>query len=414
MNGRKSALQSGHRTALCVPLIHAGEAIGVILIRRAEVRPFTERQIELVNTFADQAVIAIENTRLLEAEQARTRELTETLQQQTATANVLKVISRLTFDLQPVLDTLLENATHLCDAESGLIWRFDGEVFRAAAAYGVQKELVDFWAQNPIRPGRGSVTGRAALDRRTVQITDALADPEYQLAESQKMGGYRTLLGVPMLRENVLIGVFGLQRYQVRPFTDKQIDLVTSFTDQAVIAIENTRLFEEVQTRTRDLTEALEQQTATSEVLNVISRSPTDAQPVFDAISKSAARLCAAELSAVYRFDGKLIHVAALTPQSRQQRDAFEQLYPRAPDSRTPVARAILGCRTQHVSDTTEETAEHSRSIARSDCRQMISLHTTFTCKRMPMLNHGIGKQRCAHLICSDRNSSVMPSMEWR
>ena len=300
---------AGVRTMLGVPLLRDGTPIGVMILVCATVRPFTAKQIELIETFADQAVIAIENTRLFEAEQARTRELevrtrelTESLQQQIATANVLKAISRLTFDLQPVLDTLLENATSLCDAESGLIWRFDGEVFRAVAAYGVQKELVDFWAQNPIRPGRGSVTGRAALERRTVHITDALGDSEYQLAESQRIGGYRTLLGVPMLREDVLIGVFGLQRYQVQPFTDKQIDLVTTFADQAVIAIENVRLFEEVQAKTHELSRSVAELQALGEVAQAVS-STLDLKVVLARILEHACAMSDAGSGAIYGFD---------------------------------------------------------------------------------------------------------------
>jgi signal transduction histidine kinase/putative methionine-R-sulfoxide reductase with GAF domain len=292
--------QAGNiHSILAVPLMRDGRPTGCLSVSRTIVQSFSNRQVALLETFADQAVIAIENTRLFEAEQtrtrqleARTRELTESLQQQTATANVLKVISRSTFVLQPVLDTLLENATRLCDAESGHIWRFEGEVFRATASYGVPKERKEFFERNPIRPGRGSAIGRAALDRRTVQIPDALADPEYQLAESQRVGGYRTLLGVPMLREDALIGVFSLVRSQVQPFTDKQIDLVTTFADQAVIAIENVRLFEEVQARTLELTESLNYQTATSEVLNVISRSKFDLQPVLDTIARTASTLC--------------------------------------------------------------------------------------------------------------------------
>jgi GAF domain-containing protein/anti-sigma regulatory factor (Ser/Thr protein kinase) len=252
---------------------------------------------------------------------ARTRQLTEALEQQTAASEVLKVISRSAFDLQPVLETLVENATRLCGAETGLIWRFDGEVFLPAADYGVATELKEFWERNPIRPGRDSVTGRAALERRTVQIPDALADPEYRLAEAQKLGGYRTLLGVPMLREGVLIGVFGLQRYEVQPFTVKQIELVTGFADQAVIAIENVRLFNETK-------EALERQTATAEILRVISESPTDVQPVFQAIAERARRLCKAQVGATTRVEGELVHLAGVDGPSAQAEQAMRAFFP--------------------------------------------------------------------------------------
>jgi signal transduction histidine kinase len=295
-------------------MLREDDVVGVIVTRRTTVQPFTNKQIELLVTFADQAVIAIENNRLFEAEQtrtkeleARTRELTESLQQQTATADVLKVISRSTFQLQPILKTLVENATRLCNAESGLIWRFDGEVFRAAVAYGVKDELVDFWAQNPIRPGRGSVTGRAALERRTVQITDAIGDPEYQLADSQKIGGYRTLLGVPMLREDILIGVFGLQRYQVQPFTEKQIELVTTFADQAVIAIENVRLFEEVQAKTHELSRSVAELKALGAVAQAVS-STLDLKVVLARILEHACVMSDAGGGAIYRFDRGMDH----------------------------------------------------------------------------------------------------------
>src|SRR5262249_33007698 len=187
--------------------------------------------------------------------------------------------------VEPVLHILVENATRLCGATSGTIWRFDGEIFRLAADHGVSSELKESWAQNPFGLARGSATGRTALERRTVHIHDVLADPEYTLIEAQRAGGFRTILGVPMLRKGDLVGVFGLQRYEVQPFTDRQIELVTTFADQAVIAIENVRLFTELQEKNRALTlahrqvtEAFEQQTATSEILRVIASSPIDLQ----------------------------------------------------------------------------------------------------------------------------------------
>ena len=209
---------------------------------------------------------------------------------------------RSTFDLRAVLDTLVELAARLCGAGTGLLRRFDGEVFRLTADYGLSTEARDFWTRHPHRPGRGSVTGRAAVERRTIHIPDVLMDPEYRSIEGQRVGGYRTLLGVPMLRQGVVIGCFSLERTQPQPFTDNQIELVTTFADQAVIAIETVRLFTELQEKNRALTQAhaqvtetLEQQMATAEILRVISRSQTDVQPVFDTIVRSAPRLCGAK-----------------------------------------------------------------------------------------------------------------------
>jgi len=337
----------GYRGVLNVPMLLDDEVIGAITIFRQEAGAFADKQIELVTNFAKQAVIAVENTRLL-------NELRESLQQQTATADVLKVISRSTFDLQKVLDTLIESAARLCEADIVVIGRPKGEICYFEATYGLTPEFAEFAASHPTQIDRGTVSGRVLLDRQIVHVPDVQADPEYTYGRSEKTRSYRTVLGVPLLREGMPIGVIAVARKSVRPFTDKQIELVTTFADQAVIAIENVRLFEAEQQRTRELTESLGQQTATSEVLRVISSSPGELKPVFNAMLENAVRLCGAEFGNLWLAKDGGFQLAAthnLPPEYQDQVQRNVVLYPgptlpiaRAADTREPVH--ILDLRT--------------------------------------------------------------------
>ena len=288
---KSRAVRDGTRSVLGAPLLREGLPIGAILIRRTEVQPFTDKQIALLKTFADQAVIAIENVRLFKELQDRNRQLTEALEQQTATSQILGVIASSPTDIQPVLDVVAENAARLCEALNALIYRVDGESLKLVAKHGPVPAPAEVL---PI--SRGLPTGRAVVDRQTIHVHDLAAErtefPESQSLAFQQLTGTRTILATPLLREGLAIGVITIRRQEIRPFTDTQVNLLKTFADQAVIAIENVRLFKEIEERNAELREALEHQTATSEVLGIISRSPTDVQPVLDAIVESAARVC--------------------------------------------------------------------------------------------------------------------------
>src|SRR6266478_5749653 len=283
-----------------------------------------------------------ENSRLM-------RELAEAREQQAATSELLKVIGRSTFDLQAVFETLAENAVRLCEAKRSFIFRFDGQCLRVVATHNASAEIRAFVERNPIAPGRGSATARAGLERRTVHVLDAQADPEHTYGGRQ-VDPFRTILTVPILRADELLGVILIYRHEVRPFTDSQIALLETFADQAVIAIENVRLFYELSQRTDDLKESLEQQTATTEVLKVIGGSAFDLQPVFDAIAENAVRLCEAERAFIFRFDGELLRAAASYNVGPEVRD-FVYRNPIVPGRHSISARAALERRTVHIPD---------------------------------------------------------------
>ena len=351
------------RTMLATPLLREGVPIGAIYLRREEVQPFTDKQIELLKTFAAQAVIAIENVRLFTELEARNRELTEALEQQTSTSEILRVISSSPMDTQPVFEMIAESAARLCEAHDAVVRRVDAGYLELAANYGSIPTML----RQPLH--RAFPSGRAVLDRETVQVLDLAAHlrslPE-ELGESRAAAlklGIRTVLAVPLVREGASIGVIVIRRRVVRAFTEKQIALVKTFADQAVIAIENVRLFQELQTRNAELTESLEQQTATSEILRAISSAQTDAQPVFEAIVQSAVRLCDGFYSVLFSFDGEWIHVRALHNMSPGGIEAFAKRYPmRAEERRSMVAQAITESRVIRIRDMREGMDVHPES----------------------------------------------------
>src|SRR5262249_53518206 len=296
-----AATTIGYRSVLAVPMMHEGVPRGTILVARDVVAPFSDAHIALIQTFADQAVIAIENVRLF-------NETKEALEQQTATGEILRVISSSPTDVQPVFDTIVRSAVRLCDGLLGMAFRYDGRQLSILAHHNVSSEAIEIIARSyPAAPSPESMAGRAVLRREVIHVSDVTIPGPNTGPRSQQLGlqlGYRAFLSVPMLSHGEPIGVINVARRDSRSFTEKQIALVQTFADQAVIAIENVRLFTELEGRNRDLT-------ATGEILRVISQSPTDAQPVFDMIVRSAVRLCDGLYSFMGRFDGELIHFAA-------------------------------------------------------------------------------------------------------
>jgi GAF domain-containing protein len=359
---------TGGRTVLTTPLLRERAPVGAIMIRRREARPFSARQIELLETFAHQAVIAIENVRLFQELQARNRELTEALEQQTATAEILRVISSSPTDVQPVMDTVAENAARVCGATGSFIFRMDGDVLRLVSLHGALASLA---IGDSVSATRESVAGRAVMERRTIHIEDIRALPETEFPETlarRRLRGYtegRTYLATPLLREGAPIGTLVVRRVEVRPFSARQIELLETFAHQAVIAIENVRLFNELQARNRDLTEALEQQTATAEILRVISRSQTDVQPVFEAIVRSAVRLCDGTYCGLFRFDGELIHQVAEHNFTPEAVGLVRQIFPAPLSRQVAAARAILDRAICHIPDVRNDP-EYNSSLARA------------------------------------------------
>ena len=365
-----TAKLGGARSAVGVPMLKDNDLIGAIVIYRQEVRPFTDKQIELVQNFAAQAVIAIENTRLLNELRQRTDDLSEALEQQTATSEVLKVISSSPGELEPVFQAMLENATRICGAKFGNLWLREGELFRAVATHGVPPAYREMLLREAIRPGEGTGLGILLKTKKFVQIEDitkgkAYADRDPLRVATVEIAGGRTLVEVPLLKHDELIGSINIYHKEVRPFTDKQVELLTNFAAQAVIAIENTRLLNELRQRTNDLTEALEQQTATSEVLKVISSSPGELEPVFNAMLENATRICGANFGNLLLYDGNAFRVAALHG-ARPEWTALRQRQPVIrPGPHSPLHRVVTTRQFQHVADmrTEQEYIEEEPSI---------------------------------------------------
>ena len=353
------AIRLGHRTILAVPLLREGEAIGSIVIRRTEAKPFTDKQIELVETFADQAVIAIENVRLFDEVQARTRDLTKSLEQQTATSEVLKVISSSLNDLTPVFETIGQRAEKLCDAEISVISMVDGELIRLVSINGVAQEGIEAVRRvYPMRRDDETVTARAIRSNTVCHIDDVLSDPLYRSKDAARASGFRACLAVPMVRDKEVVGSIFVARRQPGLFADAQVQLLKTFADQAVIAIENVRLFNETK-------EALDQQTATADVLRVISKSPTDIQPVLNAILETAGRLCESEYACFFRLQDDECHLAGSNNASAEYIKYLSE-NPIKIGRGSLVGRTVLERRAVHIPDCLADPEYTSLEYART------------------------------------------------
>jgi len=371
-----AAVVAGSRSMLAVPLLKDNALIGVITIHRPVMGPFSDAHIALLQTFADQAVIAIENVRLFTELQAKNRALTqahaqvtESLEQQTATSEILRVISRSQTDVQPVFDTIVRSAVRLCDGIFSALFRYDGVLLHLVAQHNFTPEALEAAHRVfPTRPTRSLGAARAILERRVVHIPNVAIEPDYQPALAQAIG-IRSSLYVPLLREGAAVGVIGAGRAEPRPFSDTEIELLQTFADQAVIAIENVRLFTELQTSNRDLTTALDTQTATSDILRVISSSQTDVQPVFDAIVNSAVRLLGAHTSVLTRVAGDQLELAALVRTDDAGDARAKSAFPQSVHSDLPHAQALRARAPLHYADARTDPrlpeVEHARAGAR-------------------------------------------------
>ena len=350
-----TAVQAGVRSVISVPMVKDDVAVGAMTIYRREVRPFTEKQVELVTNFAAQAVIAIENTRLLNELRQRTDDLTESLEQQTATSEVLSVISSSPGELEPVFNAMLENATRICEAKFGTLYLVEGNSFRTVATHNMPPTYAEFQQQRgAFQAAPGTPLGRVMETKQVFHTADTAA--EAAPGRAAALGGVRSLVDVPMLKDDVLVGVIAIYRTEVRPFTDKQIALVQNFAAQAVIAIENTRLLNELRQRTDDLTESLEQQTATSEVLKVVSSSPGNLEAVFQAMLENAIRICEAKFGTLLRFDGNAFHLAAGAGLPSKLAEFHRQHETFQPIPGSPLDRAMQTKRVSHTVDDAAET----------------------------------------------------------